>query len=95
MVAKHGDEYIGYSSIWVPADRPAVTIMTGVRPDFRRHGVALALKLMTIRIARSRGARSMTTMNDTANPGILALNQKMSYQPRPARLVWEKQLDDW
>lgn len=93
VVAKRGDEYVGYSSIWVPQDRPAVTIMTGVDPSARRSGVALALKLLTVRIARRKGAHAMTTMNDTANPAILTLNQRMGYQPKPARLVWEKTLD--
>jgi hypothetical protein len=55
--------------------------------------VALALKLLTVRIARSRGVHAMTTQNDTANPGILALNQKMGYKARSARLIWEKSLD--
>jgi GNAT superfamily N-acetyltransferase len=92
VIAKRGDEYIGYSGLRVPAHGPAQTIMTGVRPDLRRQGVALALKLQTIRIARARGYHEMRTNNDTANPGILALNQRLGYTALPAWLVWEKRL---
>ena len=47
---------------------------------------------MTIRIARAHGYSVMCTMNDTSNPGILALNEQLGYQPLPAWLAWEKQL---
>jgi predicted GNAT superfamily acetyltransferase len=92
VVAKRGDQFVGYSSVWLPKQGVPVTIMTGVAPAERRHGVALALKLLTIRIVRSRGYSVMRTMNDTANPGILALNERLGYQPLPAWLAWEKQL---
>lgn len=92
VVAKRDDEYVGYSSLWLPKQGVPVTLMTGVAPAERRRGIALALKLMTIRIARSRGFAVMRTTNDTANPGILALNKRLGYQPLPAWLAWEKQL---
>lgn len=92
VIARRGDEYIGYSSLRLAPDGPAYTIMTGVRPDQQRHGVALALKLQTMRIARAQGYHEMRTTNDTANPAILALNKRLGYTALPAWLVWEKQL---
>lgn len=92
VIAKRGDEYIGYSNLRLVPDGPACTIMTGVRADEQRHGVALALKLQTIQIARARGYHEMRTNNDTANPGILTLNKRLGYTALPAWLMWEKKL---
>lgn len=92
VIAKYGDEYIGYSNLWVPKEGPAYTAMTGVHPRFRQRGLAIALKLETIRMARRRGYHEMRTSNDTANPGILAVNERLGYRPLPGWLIWEKQL---
>lgn len=92
VIARRGGEYIGYSNLRLPQHGPASTIMTGVRPDQRRLGVALALKLQTIRIARAHGYHELRTTNDTANPGILALNRRLGYTALPSWLVWEKSL---
>lgn len=94
VVAKRDGTFVGYSSIWTPRQGAAFTIMTGTVPDVRGHGVALALKLLTIRIARAKGFREIRTMNDTANPAILGLNEKMGYRQLPAQVIWEKALDD-
>jgi mycothiol synthase len=94
VVAKRNGEFVGYSSIWTPKQGAAFTIMTGTVPDVRGLGVALALKLLTVRIARAKGFRELRTMNDTANPAILGLNEKMGYRRLPAQIIWEKSLDD-
>lgn len=94
VIAKRGDEYIGYSNLRLVSGGPAYTMMTGVRSDAQRHGVALALKLQTIWIARAHGYHEMRTNNDTANPGILTLNKRLGYTALPAWLIWEKKLTD-
>jgi len=41
---------------------------------------------------KERGCRQTLTNNDTANPPILRLNEKLGYQKRPGDLQWEKRL---
>ncbi|HET7376961.1 MAG TPA: GNAT family N-acetyltransferase, partial [Anaerolineae bacterium] len=58
----------------------------------RRHGLALALKLISFRLIKERGYTATRTTNDTANPAILRLNEKLGYQKLPGNLLWEKLL---
>jgi mycothiol synthase len=94
FIAKRGDEYVAATTLELPAhpDEPAITSMTGVLREHRRRGLATALKLMSFRYLRERGFRQVRTHNDTANPPILNLNQKMGYRRLPGWLVWDKGL---
>jgi len=92
FIAKWRDEYVATTTLELPlsADEPAITHMTGVLRDHRRRGLATALKLMSFRYLRERGFREVRTHNDTANPPILNLNEKMGYRRLPGRLAWDK-----
>ena len=92
IIAKLGDQFIGMSSLELPQDGPAITSMTGVSPAHRGEGLALALKLLSFRFLKERGYVETRTHNDTANPPILRLNEKLGYQRLPGWLVWEKTL---
>ena len=94
FIAKWGDEYVATTMLEPPAkpDEPAITHMTGVLREHRRRGLATALKLMSFRYLRERGFREVRTHNDTANPPILNLNEKMGYRRLPGWLVWDKNL---
>jgi GNAT superfamily N-acetyltransferase len=94
FIAKCGDEYVATTMLELPAhaDEPAITHMTGVLREHRRRGLATALKLLSFRYLKQRGFREVRTHNDTANPPILNLNQKMGYRRLPGRLVWDKRL---
>lgn len=52
---------------------------TGVHPDYRRQGVALALKQATIRYAHRHGYDRIKTT--TASPGMLAVNRQVGFEP--------------
>ena len=58
-------------------------MFTGVQRAYRGRGIALALKLLTIRCARSFSARYVRTHNDSENGPMLAINRKLGYQPEP------------
>jgi GNAT superfamily N-acetyltransferase len=94
FIAKWGNEYVAATTLDLPAktDEPAITDMTGVLREHRRRGLATALKVMSFRYLRERGFREVRTHNDTANPPILNLNQKMGYRRLPGWLVWDKAL---
>lgn len=60
------------------------TGLTGTRRAWRRRGLALALKLRAIRLARERGVREIWTGNATTNAPMLAINDRLGFRPRPA-----------
>ncbi len=93
LLAKRDNQYVGVTALWLRNDGTVgYTAMTGVRRDCRGQGVALALKLLSFRLMKERGYTETRTHNDTANPPILRLNEKLGYQKRPGAMQWEKML---
>jgi len=58
------------------------THFMGVARAFRGRGIALALKVLTIRWALSKGIACLSTNNNAANAAILGLNRKLGYTSR-------------
>jgi len=92
FIAKWGDDYVGMTSLELLHNGPAITGMTGVLPEHRGKGLALALKLRSFRYLKGHGYVETRTHNDTANPPILRLNEKLGYQRLPGWLLWQKNL---
>jgi GNAT superfamily N-acetyltransferase len=69
-----------------------ITSMTGVSPLRRGKGLALAFKLLSFHFLKEHGYVEARAHNDTANPPILRLNEKLGYQRLPGWLVWKKSL---
>lgn len=64
---------------------------TGVRRPYRGKGVARALKLLGVKHARSKGGTKLITHNDSTNAAMLAVNQRLGYEPRPGLLLMKKE----
>jgi ribosomal protein S18 acetylase RimI-like enzyme len=92
LIAKYQGRYAGITMAEFSPGRPAHTTMTGVRREYRGQGLALGLKLLSFRIMKEYGCTQTITQNDTANPPILRLNEKLGYQKKPGILQWEKKL---
>lgn len=60
------------------------TGLTGTHRDWRRRGLALALKVAALRVARDLGAREVWTGNATTNQPMLLLNERLGFRPRVA-----------
>ena len=72
--------WIGFTNLSVDKDaRYAHQGMTGVRRPYRGRKIALALKLLSIRYALSRGVTEIRTGNDSRNAPILAINRKLGF----------------
>lgn len=64
--------------------------LTGVRQDYRRRGIALALKLCTIAYARQHGFGRILSNSD--NPAMQDLNRKLGFRAGPW-LVYNKRFE--
>lgn len=84
LLAAHEDHWAGLSAIGIyPADGHAYNAFTGVLREFRGRGLAQALKLQTILLAKREGMRYIRTNNDSNNAPMLAVNRKLGYKPEP------------
>ncbi|MCB0199482.1 MAG: GNAT family N-acetyltransferase, partial [Anaerolineae bacterium] len=90
FLAKQGDEWVGLTLVEIPPVGTAFTGSTGVLRAHRGRGLAMALKLHSFRFLRERGQHEVRAHNDTANPPILNLNEKLGYRRLPGWISWEK-----
>jgi GNAT superfamily N-acetyltransferase len=92
LVAIDGDDFVGLTAIkLVPETKGAYNLMTGVLKAYRGRKIALALKLAGLAYARQNGAVYIRTNNDSLNPAILAINQKLGYQPQAGKYLLKKE----
>jgi len=95
FLAKHGDRYVGLARLFSSDEEPEILNqdLTGVIPDYRGKGVAMALKLATVAYAKQAGKREIRTWNDTVNRAMLRINEAMGFARQPAEVVYLKELD--
>ncbi|MDF2627875.1 MAG: GCN5-related N-acetyltransferase [Symbiobacteriaceae bacterium] len=86
-IALDGDRWVGLSTLWTAPDQTLMdTGLTGVLPEYRRRGIALALKLRSLQWASARGITRVRTTNASSNRGMLAINERLGFVKRPAWL---------
>ena len=90
FVARQAGQMVGMTSLELLPNAIGITGMTGVLREHRGRGVAMALKLASFRYLRAHGYTEARAHNDTANPPILALNEKLGYRRLPGWLAWER-----
>lgn len=91
-VAVHGDDYIGFTQVMDGGDRTLYQLLTGVRPEYRRRHIALALKLRTIAYAQARQFRAIITNTDPSNRPMLALNEQLGFVGQSDQLFFRKEI---
>lgn len=86
--------YLGVSELERSAQDPTFLWqgLTGVRRDARGKGVAMALKLETVRYARDRGVDHIKTWNDQRNRPMLRINEALGFVRQPAWISYQKDL---
>jgi GNAT superfamily N-acetyltransferase len=87
FLALVGGAIAGVSQLWRHGGDPTVlnTGLTATRRDFRRMGIALALKLRAIAYAQGAGYREVRTGNESNNRAMLSINEALGYVKQP---VW-------
>ncbi len=92
MVAVAGSRFVGVSTLLKePADETVLTTdVTGVDPDFRRMGVATALKLHGFAFAKRAGYARIRTYNESTNRAMLSINERLGFRKLPGWIgfVW-------
>lgn len=94
MAIDKDGRYLGVSNMFRSLDDPTFLWqgITGVRRDARGRGVAMALKLRTVRFAVDRGIDHIKTWNDVNNRPMLSINEAMGFVRQPAWIAYEKDL---
>jgi len=68
------------------------TFFTGVLPEYRGRGLAMALKLRAIDAARARGCPLLTTENHEDNAPMRAINRKLGFVPDAPGVSYSKDI---
>jgi mycothiol synthase len=83
FIALAGDEPIGYATM-DNFGQDAQHGLTAVAREWRRRGVATALKRAQIAKAKSAGFRRLVTASEERNAPMRDLNAKLGYRPEPS-----------
>jgi mycothiol synthase len=82
FIALAGDEVVGYAALQIFGDE-AYHGLTATRRDWRRRGVATALKRAEIAVAKRAGFRRLVTESEERNEPMRRLNEKLGFVPSP------------
>jgi GNAT superfamily N-acetyltransferase len=95
FLAVEGDRVVAYAALLAYEQQPgdAIHEITAVLPDYRRRGIARALKAAEIAWAREAGFERLRAHNDSTNIPIRRLNDELGYRPLPARIVLRGPVD--
>jgi mycothiol synthase len=92
VVAYDGETIAALTTTGKRESQDGYTWMTGVGRDYRRRGLATAIKVEALSRAKAKGLRAMLTTNDEPNKTMREINAKLGYQTLPAHVQLEKPL---
>jgi GNAT superfamily N-acetyltransferase len=93
FVALDGDKYIGISVLWKNQSNDELgTGTTGVLREYRKRGIATALKVRALTYAKERGTSAVRTWNEMNNNGMLGINFRLGFVRQPAWISFLKEL---
>lgn len=88
FLAVHDEHVIGYATFGiVPGSDDATNVMTAVKRDWRRRGVASSLKATQLAAAKDAGFRGIVTCSEARNEPMRRLNERLGYTAQPAQLI--------
>lgn len=82
LVALAGEKIVGYTGLCRRADGSYEDGLTVVRRDWRRRGLAKALKRAKLAWAAANDVPEIVTWTQTGNEGMRALNERLGYRYR-------------
>jgi RimJ/RimL family protein N-acetyltransferase len=80
ILAVSNDEWVGMATTSLcEAEGYAFSEMTGVLASHRGRGIAMAMKLLAIRFARSSGYRCLRTFHHPDNENAIGMNRRLGF----------------
>jgi GNAT superfamily N-acetyltransferase len=93
FIALDGEQYVGESSLWKSStDNTLYVGATGVLREYRRRGIATALKIYATEYAASVGCPQLKTWNAQINRAMLSINEALGFEKQPAWISYAKKL---
>jgi len=92
FIAKDGDEYVGITDVNLIDALPGTVSVgfTGVKREYRRRGIATALKVSAIEWANQQGYKTVRALNQPIHESMLPLNEKLGFQHHLSYVTLEK-----
>lgn len=85
--------YVGLNALWKrESDGQLGNGTTGTLPEFKRRGIALALKVQNLIWAKQQGYTHINTFNRSDNLPMWNLNERLGFVRKPAWVNYEKRL---
>jgi len=95
FIVLDGSRVAGLNNLWKnEIDKGINTGLTAVRREYRRKGVATALKHTSLTWAKNHGYEWIRTDNAAINEGMLSINIQAGFKFMPAWLLFEKLLKE-
>jgi GNAT superfamily N-acetyltransferase len=94
FVALDGDRIVGVSIFMKDLKNPKElhTDDTGVHRDYRRRGIATALKVKALTWAKDAGYDTIRTANEYTNRAMLSINERLGFEKFPDWVYFTKDL---
>ncbi|WP_409300552.1 GNAT family N-acetyltransferase [Peribacillus sp. SCS-155] len=93
FIAVDGERFVGVTQLFSTEDAGVLyTNYTGVDKEYRGHGIAKALKSISIEAAINEGAHTMTTDSEESNAPMQYINRSFGYIPGQGHYRIVKQL---
>jgi RNA polymerase sigma-70 factor (ECF subfamily) len=92
FIAKHGDDYVGITNLnRIDAVPDAISVgFTGVKREYRRQGIATALKVSAIEWAKEQDYKTICSQNQAVHSSLLKLNETLGFRQRLSYVMFEK-----